>query len=555
VHRFPGEKGLHHKINAERTDRLALETGEAHGGETIRVVDRGRDKLLVEVMLLSAKHPGAEFEAPDKVSARPSLLDLPGLGFLCGAAPGTILPDDVDLGTLGAMSIIPDALPEPLHTLSERAFLLQRVHFRKVMSGYRMEVERSGRIVPRGIDSVAALEVVDDRVSLLARARDIALDGRPLRSGERVELLQKEHEITWRGGSLSYRAVRRPDDVRWPYLARLESPRRSVPLFAGGTYLMGRDREACDIALPDRPTAENIIWRDGKDAGPIQIRGGSAERTTFRTDAIFVATRAASLDLTGDCPRISNLSGSCPIHILRDDDSLVRLKKDAAIDLRPGDELLVGNQVFALLPPAGATAASTGVAGLTQRTQIGPVASQRHEKGPGSKGRRPLVGGARGRLVVPDNTYAALLGISPATERTVSPFDPDPMSLSLDETSVELDGYEPFKAGEVAAPGPTRADDWTPSFADVDLVDPFEELPTIQGESEVLARLVPLPPPRTPADLPRVRRTLKPRGLQIGAVEPVGGFGTLRRRSGALPGLSLLLPGRPSPPPISLQGD
>ncbi|MEM7346684.1 MAG: ABC transporter permease subunit, partial [Chloroflexota bacterium] len=40
VHRFPGEAGLHHKISAERADRLALETGDAHGGETIRVMDK-----------------------------------------------------------------------------------------------------------------------------------------------------------------------------------------------------------------------------------------------------------------------------------------------------------------------------------------------------------------------------------------------------------------------------------------------------------------------------------------------------------------------------------
>lgn len=552
VHRFPSEAGLHHKINPERADRVALETGEAHGGETIRVVDRGRGKLLVEVMLVSAKHPAAEFEVGS--SANRPLLDLPGLG-LFGPAPGTILPEGVDLGTIGAMSIIPDALPEPLHTLSERAFLLQRVHFRSVMRGYRMQIERSGRVAPRGLDSVATLEVLDDLVRLTARTRDLSVDGRPLQEGDSVELVA-EHAIAWRGGSLDYRSVRR-EDRRWPYLARLESPRRSVPLFAG-SYVLGRDREACDISLPDRPTAENIVWRDGKTEGPVDVRGGVTERTSFRTDAICVATKAASLDLTGNIPTITNLSGSCAIHVLRADATTIRLKKDSVLPLLPGDELLIGNQVFAVLPPGAATAPIAGVAGVPRHTQIGPVhESQRHEGGPGSKGRRPLVGGARGHLVASENTYAALLGLSPATDRTVSP-ELEVMSLSLDPSAIDASIAVP-----AFGPGPTRADDWSAppdGFDEVEdipvLLDLFEyaETPTIIGDFDILGRIIPIPAASSPADLPKAvlpstppkEQRRAPRGLQIGVAEPTGGFGTLRRRSGALPGLSHLLPPRSS---------
>lgn len=535
VHRFPGEPGLHHRIHAERADRLGLETGQAHGGETVQVVDHGRGKLLVEVMLVSAKHPAAELEVG---SSRRGAADLPGLGLFGPAdSPGTILPDGVDLGTIGAVSIIPDSMPEPLHTLSERAFLLQRVHFRDVMAGYRMEVERSGRIAPRGLDPVATIEVVDDRIRLLARTRDVSVDGRPLRPDEGVHLVEAEHAIAWRGGSMTFRSVRR-EDPRWPYLARLESPRRSLPLFAG-SYVVGRDREACDIALPDRPTAENIVWRDGLTEGPVMVRGGATERTSFRTDAICVATKAAAIDLTGEVPRVANLSRSCAVHVLRADGSTVRLKQDADLALAPGDEILVGNQVFALLPPSPARAPIEGVAGVPQKAQIGPADSQRHEEGPGSKGRRPLVGGARGRLVASENTYAALLGMEP---------------------------------------GPTRADDWV--APPVSVPEPsFHEAPTIQGDLDVLARIIPLPPAPTPADLPvaslpvapppalsvepapeppAVERRRVPRGLQVGVAEPRGGFGTLRRRSGALPSLGHLLPPSPAPsvlPSISASGD
>ena len=571
VHRFPGEPGLHHKLQGGRSERWEMERGEAHGGETIRVVDRGRSKLMIEVMLVSAKHPAAEFERSGGVEH--SVSELPAMGLFGPAAPSTILPEGVDLGTLGAMSIIPDAMPQPSYTLTRQAVLLQRVHFRQVMSGYRMAIERSGRITPRGTQPVAELEVIDDRPSIAALARDVSVDGRPLRVGDRVALQGPEHTVRWRGGSILYRSMRRPSDPKWPYLARLESPRGDTPLFDGGTYVLGRDRDVCDIALPDRSTAENIVWRDGCTSGPVEVRGGRVDRASFRTDAIGVATRAGSLDLTGDLPRVTNLSGSCPMHILRGDGAAVRLKEGASATLEPGDELLVGNQVFALMPSTAARRRREGTTGVLRKTQIGPMQSgesQRHEGGPGSKGRRPLVGGARGVLVESENTYASVLGMSPAGDRAVSPASNDATVLdeaeclpSVQLQSLSLDPSDVQAAVDVVGalePGPTRADDWVaPVF---DAADLFDGMPTIVDEPEALDRPTSLPPARSAADLPPgpppmkepAPRRCRPRGLQVGIAEPLGGFGTLRRRSGALPGLGHLVPLRPEPP-AGTQGD
>ena len=416
VHRFQDQAGLQHKLNGERTDRLALRTGRAHGGETIQVVDMGREKTLLEVMLVASKAPEAELPRPGEKAARIGApLDLP-----FGPAPGspeagTILPEDVDLGSFGAFSIIPDSLPERIHTLSERGFLLQRVHFGRVMSGYTIDLERGGQLLPEAIEPVARFEVRGDRVSVQAVGRDLVVDGCPVRQAGQVALNGARHEISWREGRLEFESLRRKDK-RWPYLARLGTPRRATPLAEGETCLVGRDAAACDVPLPDRMSTRNILWRDGGSAGTVETRGGQVPRDRFRTDAILVASKAASIELTGDGTRLHNPSASCPVHVVRADGETVRVRQDGAVDVKPGDELFIGNHVFALLAP-GQTEAEKPTKAPSPPVDITSM-PERLEAGPGSRGRRPRVGGAAGKLVEPSRTYGALLGISPAGDRS-----------------------------------------------------------------------------------------------------------------------------------------
>jgi hypothetical protein len=253
------------------------------------------------------------------------------------------------------------------------------------------------------------------------------------------------------------------------------------------------------------------------------------------------------------------------MHVLRGDGAAVRLKEEASATLEPGDELLVGNQVFVLRPSPSARRRREGPTGVLRRTQIGPMQSgesQRHEGGPGSKGRRPLVGGSRGRLVENENTYASVLGMSPSADRAVSPvanaatvLDEAQCMPSVQLESLSLEPSDVHAAVEVVGvlePGPTRADDWVaPVF---DAADLFDGMPTLVDEPEATARPIAIPPARSAADLPSgsppmpdpAPRRCRPRGLQVGIAEPVGGFGTLRRRSGALPGLGHLVPARPA---------
>ena len=418
VHRFHDQPGLHHKLNGERTDRLAIRTGQAHGGETVQVVDMGRDKTLLEVMLVAARAPEAELPRAGEKAGRMAgnrRPDLPFAPIPGGPEAGTILPEDVDLGSFGAFSIIPDSLPERIHTLSERGFLLQRVHFGAVMSGYTMDLERGGQLLPEAVSPVARLQVRGERVSVTAVGRDLAVDGRPVRQGDQVPLTGASHELSWREGRSEFTSLRRKDK-RWPYLARLSSPRRATPLAEGESYLLGRDSDACDVPLPDRMSTRNILWRDGGKAETVETRGGAVPRSRFRTDAILVASKAARVDLADDGVRLHNPSASCPVHVVRADGETVRVKQDGTVDVQPGDELLVGNAIFALLAPGETEPAKPG------KTPSPPVdltaLPERLEAGPGGRGRRPRVGGAAGKLVEPSRTYGALLGISPAGDRS-----------------------------------------------------------------------------------------------------------------------------------------
>jgi len=404
VHRIPGEDGLHHRLGASQLDRLVLGTGSAQGGDTVQVVDATRDKVVLEVMLVAAQHLAAELPRVGERRDSPRVA-LPAFAPLPAEPLGTMIPGDLTFGTIGAFSIIPESMPDRVLTLVERGFLLQRVHFRDVMRGYRMEIDRDGRIGPKVPRPVATLEVLEDRVAVTAVERDLSVDGAPLPNGE-TRTLDGRHELTWRGGALTYGSVRRVKDRKWPYLACITAPRRTTPLPEGEAYSIGRDGRSCDVPLPDRSVVDNIVWRDGATTGPVLVQGGTVDRRTFRTDAICVATKAASLDLS-DAPSITNLSVSCAVHVMREDGEMVRLRKDATAALRAGDEIFVGNQVFSLV---GMGQDEAPLRFGARRAEPAPPPTPRRAVVLAETGRRPLAGGRR-PPVARNNTVGALLGV------------------------------------------------------------------------------------------------------------------------------------------------
>jgi hypothetical protein len=386
VHRIPGEDGLHHRLGEGQEGRLTLRTGSAQGGDTVQVVDVRRDKVVLEVMLVAAQHLAAELPRVGERRDAPRVA-LPAFAPVGADPVGTILPDGLDIATIGAFSIIPESMPDRLFTLVERGVLLQRVHFHDLMRGYRLELDRDGRLGPKVPRPVATVEVLEDRVSVTAAERDLSVDGHPLPIGESRSLEEDTHQLTWRGGALTYASTRRNKDRSWPYLGCFAAPRRTTPLPAGEAFTVGRDSRSCDVPLPDRPVADNIVWRDGDSTGSVRVQGGDVDRRTFRTDAICVATRAASIDLAGDCPAVENLSATCPVHVSRADGELVRLRQGARAELRPGDEVFLGNQLFSLLAP-GEVEAPLRFGGRRRPRVAGPPCSRRPPGGRPREGAR-----------------------------------------------------------------------------------------------------------------------------------------------------------------------
>jgi len=451
VHRLPGQDGLHHRLGAGVADRLMLRTGSARGGDTVQLVDVRRDKVVLEVMLVAARDLAAELPQKGRPVDSPNVA-LPAFAPLPAEPLGTMIPEGLDPATIGAFSIIPEALPDRLFRLVERGALVQKVHFSDVMRGYRLEIDRDGRVGPKVSRPVATVEVLEDRPSIVALERDVSFDGEPLPVGDRRPL-DGDHTLTWRGGAIEWRSVRRVQDRSWPYLGCLTTPVRSTPLPAGDAYTVGRDGRSCDVPLPDRSVAENIEWRDA-GTGPVRIQGGSVERRTFRTDAICVATRAAKIDLSAG-PILENLSATCPVHVLRADGEVVRLRKEATAELRAGDELCIGNALFSLVAPE----ADVPPLHLGVRPSTPAPAPRRRAAVLAEQARRPSAGG-RPAPVPTERTVGALLGapganrppvtqIGPtapvptaAVHATPVPTDQLP-SLQLDPTTVALSDSTP----------------------------------------------------------------------------------------------------------------
>ena len=484
VHRIPGEDGLHHRIGSGQQEHLVLRTGTAQGGETVQLFDVHRDKVVLEVMLVAAQHLAAELPRAGEGRDAPRVA-LPAFSPLPPEVLGTMVPEGVDFRTLGAFSIIPESLPGSIYTLVERGFLLQRVHFKELMRGYRVEVDRDGRVGPKVSRPVANVEVLDDRVFVTAVERDLSLDGHPLPEGESRPLNESIHELRWRGGSLTYGAMRKAKDRKWPYLGCLTSPRRTTPLPEGDAYTVGRDGRSCDVPLPDRSVSENILWRDGGRVGEVQVQGGAVDRSTFRTDAICVATRAAQIDLSGPVAQIENLSSSCTLHVTRPDGEVVRLRQGARTDLHKGDELFVGNQLFSLLWPTEEERPLRF--GSREPAGTAPSPERRRAARLAETGRRPSAGGRRAP-VSPRKTIGALLGVDVRAEQPieVAPLTQIGPSLRTDQLpSLHLDPTTIIDGSAVLAPGaPDAYHSWVESAL-------LEGTPTVMNgpSHEVLADL------------------------------------------------------------------
>ncbi len=251
-------------------------------------------------------------------------------------------------------TIVPDAVDERIFTLKERGALLQRVHFSVFMEGYDVFVSRSGQLGTSLPDPEALFQVREDKVYFVARTDRVLLAGRPAPVDKPVRL-RGELEIRVANQLLEYRDLGSVAADGWPYLGEIRRTAGSTYLVFGSVYRIGRDRR-CKVRLPDEPHNDNLQWRMELGEGDfIRSRTGDIPKSRFYNDSIMVASLHAEIDVEGE-PMLRNLARHCYSFVRRGSDvfSLHPARDEKGLrhlDLLPGDEVMVGNNLFEVSYP------------------------------------------------------------------------------------------------------------------------------------------------------------------------------------------------------------
>lgn len=254
------------------------------------------------------------------------------------------------------MTIVPDAMEERILTLKERGALLQKVHFSSFMDGYDVYVGKTGQLGTAILEPVATFQVRKDKVAFVAHGPEVLVGGRPLPPDKPMPL-KGEVEIRVGASLLEYRDLSRVTLDGWPYLGEIRRAASSTYMVFGGTYRIGRDRR-CKVRLPDEPHNENIVWRlELRDTDTIRSRTGDIPKSRFYNDSIMVASEHAEIDLSQE-PVLCSVARHCFTYVRRGGDltALLPTSKESGIktfNLAPGDEILVGNNLFEVSYPPG----------------------------------------------------------------------------------------------------------------------------------------------------------------------------------------------------------
>ena len=253
----------------------------------------------------------------------------------------------------------------------EAGVLLQRVHFRDVMSGYEVHVGANGDIGSELSEPAATVQVLARKggVRLFALVPGIRVGGVAIPVGAAV-VLGASVDIVVGEVQLEYRDLSRVRLKGWPYLAELRRVGANVHLPSGSVYVIGRE-PGSRLKLPDDSHHGNILWRPEVESGSmIQSQNGTIPKSRFTLDSIMVASNHAELDFTGAAPVLRNMARSCYSFIRRGSGEsmswlgLSRVSRptgSSEAELRSGDEILVGNCVFQLVMDSADVVESAGM--------------------------------------------------------------------------------------------------------------------------------------------------------------------------------------------------
>lgn len=294
----------------------------------------------------------------DPLSALPTMdtLGEPGLDTDDPPAVAEPAPEPAPAPASPPATLAAAGMDLDLLSLRELGVLLQRVHFRDIMLGYEIYIGAGGEIGTRRDSPMATIQVIDDRVRLVANAMGVLLGAVPIPPGAAAvlggesEIRVGDHRFAWR----DLRAVRLRG---WPYLGELRRRGGTTHLVGGTVHAIGRALDS-RVQLPDDPHNNNILWRPEVDAGAvIRAKNGDVPKSRFTLDSIMVATHHLELDLTEAQPRVRSVARHCYSFIRRetpDGERIISLSRAQRVTgevealLEPGDDLLVGNCVFEL---------------------------------------------------------------------------------------------------------------------------------------------------------------------------------------------------------------
>jgi hypothetical protein len=363
LQQFP-DGSLVHVISPELQDRYFVRSDALEGGASVlTIAERSGNPVAYLVLAVietpAMAEPGMTVGVPLAALRSQGLVtdvevkleDEPGPPRVPTAPPAAA--ESAVRREMLQRTIIPDAVETRMLTLHERGALLQKVHFANFMDGYDVYVGSGGRVATQMASPRATLQVRGPRVSLAVVEDGVRVDGKVQKAGTTLPL-SGTVELEIDGHALQYRDLTGIRVDGWPYLGELRRPGAGTYLDFGGVFRVGRDRR-CQVRLPDEPHNDNITWLPQVGTGAtIRSRTGDIPKSRFYTDSIMVASEHAELDLASD-PTLRSLARHCYTYVRRDGDILALAPREAEgrhqIELRPNDEVLVGNCLFQVSYP------------------------------------------------------------------------------------------------------------------------------------------------------------------------------------------------------------
>ncbi len=386
-----------HIINPDLQDRYQVTSTQQAGASVLTVGTRSGAPLAY--LVLALLDPPAQ--KPEPAAERPGIA-MPAQPAQAASddrfpsvAPPMLLDDTLLVGrkvTRGAKkTIIPDAPADRIFTLQERGALLQKVHFGAFMDGYDVFLGANGELGTAVENRAVTFQVRKKATSLVVHAPGVSIDGAPMAAGHE-SLLTGNRVIEFGGQRCEYRDLRGVSVEGWPYVGEIRRPASSTYMAFGDDYTVGRSRES-RVVLPDETRNDNIHWKASVgDGATIRARTGEIRKSQFYTDSIMVASEHARFELRSEPPKVVCIARHCYVFVRRAD-AFVPLYPASSeigakeVELRPGDEVMIGNCSFQVgfTPSAEADAAraASEVPGFAARNRSSAVP-------PNSEGTAPV---------------------------------------------------------------------------------------------------------------------------------------------------------------------